>query len=71
MYRHFSDTQVFEKWSESRTCAAAGRTEKVQEGLFQQLPGHAYYLLPAWIFGVALKIRECFCLTTKRRLVYL
>jgi hypothetical protein len=36
MYRHFSNTQVFEKWSAPRICAAAQRGEKVQEGLFQQ-----------------------------------
>jgi len=34
--RHFSITQVFEKWSAPRTCAAAQRAEKGQDGLFQQ-----------------------------------
>jgi len=34
--RHFSNTQVFEKWSKPRTCAAAQRDEKVQDGLFRQ-----------------------------------
>jgi len=36
MHRHFSNTQVFEKWSASRTCAATRRAEKGQDGLFQQ-----------------------------------
>src|SRR3990170_4871613 len=33
--RHFSSTQVLEKWSEPRACTAAKRAEKVRDGLFQ------------------------------------
>ena len=71
MYRHLLNTQVFEKWSEPRTWVAAGRTEKIRGGFFQYLPSRSYYLLQAWTFGVAVKIRERFCLTTKRRLLCL
>ena len=35
MCRHFSNMNMFEKWSEPRTCAAAKRAEKVPDALFQ------------------------------------
>jgi len=36
IYRHFSNTHVFEKWSKAKTTLFALRAEKGREGLFQQ-----------------------------------